>query len=376
MSRLAMSERSSKYRTGHLPEEEAWDSGGALSRYASLIPVNILTGFLGSGKTTLLSRLLNSPEMAKTAVIINEFGEVGLDHLLVREVDDETVVLQNGCVCCTIRSDLSDAILSLQEKSSRGNIPAFDRLVVETTGLADPAPIVSTLINQPIIRYHFRLGSIITTIDAVNMDIHLNNHEETAKQLAIADKIVITKTDLMPDLPLAAVKRLLTAINQAAQFFEATQSPSANELLAADLHNPLSNQEQVRSWLDAPSSDDHQEKHNHQDVNRHGTNIETFTLTANRPMDWTGFGLWLLMLLHAHGENVLRVKGILNVINHPLPLVIHGVQHMIHPPAHLNAWPGNDRSSRIIFITHDMDRSRLEASFQSFMDLQEAISPS
>lgn len=347
-----------------------------MAAYESLIPVNVITGFLGSGKTTLLQRLLRSPQLASTAVLVNEFGEVGLDHLLLEAIDAETVILESGCVCCTIRGDLADAIRELYGKRERGLIPAFDRLAIETTGLADPAPIVSTLMAEPVIRHHFRLGNVVTTVDAVNGARHLAGYPESVKQVAVADRLVVTKTDLAaPDL-VAGLAAELRHLNPSAPILDATRdSPAPHDLLAGDLYDPATKSAEVRRWLAEAAAATGRHDHDHgpgRDPSRHADDIHAFCLVFDEALDWTGFGLWLTMLLHRHGENVLRVKGILNVRDVPTPVVIHGVQHVVHPPAHLERWPDADRRSRIVFIVRGLAQADLERSLAAFNRLANA----
>jgi G3E family GTPase len=345
--------------------------------YETLIPVNVITGFLGSGKTTLLNRLLRSPQLARTAVLVNEFGEVGLDHLLLETVDAETVILQSGCVCCTIRGDLADAIRKLFSRRERGLIPRFDRLAIETTGLADPAPIISTLLAEPVIRHHFRLGNVIVTVDAINGPLHLAQNPESVKQVAVADRIVLTKTDLAAAAQVGELRAALGRLNPTAPIFEAASEPLApDDLMAADVYDPARRSLEVRRWLDeeahrAAVDGDHRGH----DPNRHDRDIRAFCLTFDRPLDWTLFGIWLSMLLHAHGERVLRVKGILNVLGLATPVVIHGVQHVIHPPAHLDAWPSADRRSRIVFIGRGLEQKAIERSLAAFSRQAQATAP-
>jgi len=336
-----------------------------MAEYEALIPVNVVTGFLGSGKTTLLNRLLRSPELANTAVLVNEFGEVGLDHLLLETLDRETVILQSGCVCCTIRGDLADAIRGLFSKRERGLIPAFERLAIETTGRAEPAPIVSTLMAEPVVRHHFRLGNIVATIDAVNGTLHLDQNPESVKQAAVADRLVLTKSDIAAPAAVEALTERLRALNPSAALIDLNGPFDPDALLASDPYDPTSKSEEVQCWLahEAAHAHDHASGH---DPNRHGADLRAFSLTFERPLDWTAFGIWLSMLLHAHGEKVLRVKGILNVVDVDTPVVIHGVQHVVHPPAHLDHWPGDDRRSRLVLIVRDLDPARIEASLAAF----------
>jgi G3E family GTPase len=337
-----------------------------MADYAALLPVNLVTGFLGSGKTTLLNRLLRAPQLARTAVLVNEFGEVGLDHLLLEKVDAETVLLPSGCVCCTIRGDLAEAIRSLFSRRQRGTIPRFDRLAIETTGLADPAPIVSTLLAEPVLRHHFRLDNMIATVDAMNGARQLAEYPESVKQAAIADRIVLTKTDLAEARPVAQLKVALGRLNPTAPILDATSDALApDELMASDIYDAARRSAEVQRWLDEDARAAMDGGRYRHAPNRH-PDIRAFCLIFPEPLDWTGFGIWLTMLLHAHGARVLRVKGILNVVGLSTPVVIHGVQHVVHPPAHLEAWPDVDRRSRIVFIVRGLEQSVIERSLAAF----------
>jgi G3E family GTPase len=342
-------------------------------RYAELLPVTLLTGFLGSGKTTLLQRLLASPKLANTAVLINEFGEVGLDHLLLERVDEDTVLLQSGCVCCTIRSDLSTAMRELYDKRERGVIKAFDRLVIETTGLADPAPIVYTLVADPVLCHHFRLSKVITTVDAVNGAQHLRENPESVKQAALADRIVLTKTDIAEAEAVAELETKLRRLNPSAPVSRAAgEAIDPDDLLTGDLYDARSKSAEVQHWLQGAAREIEHEAHHHQsdrdsiDVNRHDRGIVAFCLNFDEPLDWTAFGVWLTMLLNVHGDKVLRVKGLLNVRGSKTPVVIHGVQHVIHPPVHLPKWPTRDHASKLVFITRDLPRENVAKSLRAF----------
>jgi G3E family GTPase len=347
-----------------------------VAAYETLIPVNVVTGFLGSGKTTLLNRLLRSPQLARTAVLVNEFGEVGLDHLLLETVDADTVILQSGCVCCTIRGDLAEAIRKLFSRRERGLIPRFDRLAIETTGLADPAPIISTLLAEPMIRHHFRLGNVIATVDAINGPLHLAANPESAKQAAVADRIVLTKTDLADDARVDELKTALRRLNPTAPILDpATDALAPDDLMAADVYDPARKTAEVRRWLEEEAHRAAAEGDHRHDSNRHDRDIHAFCLAFERPLDWTLFGIWLSMLLHVHGERVLRVKGILNVLGLATPVVIHGVQHVIHPPAHLEAWPSADRRSRIVFIVRGLEQKAIERSLAAFSRQAAAAAP-
>jgi G3E family GTPase len=336
----------------------------------TFIPVNVITGFLGSGKTTLLQRLLAAPQVSDTAVLVNEFGEVGLDHHLLQQLDDEIVLLQSGCLCCTIRGDLRAAMRDLYAKRERGEIVPFRRLVIETTGLADPVPILSTIMTEPVLRHHFRLGNVVTTVDAVNGLTNLERQPESVKQAALADRVVITKTDIADGIIVRELSRRLEQLNPSAPQLQTAPSVAIDPdlLLTRDPYDLHGKAEEVRSWLaierqEAGTPAPH---FHHFDLNRHDARIHAFCLRFQRPLDWTAFGIWLAMLLHCHGSDILRVKGLLNVGANSGPVVIHGVQHLVHPPDHLPAWPDDDRSSRVVFIVRGLSRDIIERSLAAF----------
>jgi G3E family GTPase len=310
---------------------------------AETTPVALVTGFLGSGKTTLLSRLLAHPDMGETAVIVNELGEVGIDHHLLRRVDERTVLMKSGCVCCTLRGDLADELRDLLGRRERGEIPHFRRVVVETTGLADPAPILYTLVSEPVVKHHFRLERVIATVDAV----HGVRAPESVKQVAAADHLVLTKTDLTPADDLG---RELRRLNPTAEVLEVSFGDIEPGALFGTSGIDL---------RDVPASADLVEKASHTD------GIHACCLVFEDQLDWTAFGIWLTMLLQSRGEDVLRVKGLLNV-GGPGPLVLNGVQHVIHPPVHLDEWPDEDRRSRIVFIGRGFTGEELAASLAAF----------
>jgi G3E family GTPase len=277
-------------------------------------PVNLLTGFLGSGKTTLLRDLLGRPDLAGTAVLINEFGDVGLDHQLVERIDDTVMLLRSGCLCCTIRGELARAINDLHGKRDRGEVPAFRRLVIESSGLADPFPVLTTLKADPVLRHHFRAGAVITTVDAVNGLSQIERHVESIRQVAVADQLVLTKTDLTD-----ASTELLACVRQI--------NPDAPVSRAADFD--------VRALLDHGARFRSFQADDGMAGNSHASRIRSFAVTVSEPLDWTAFGIWLTMLLNRHGDKVLRVKGILNLAGEAAPVAIHGVQRLVHNPVHM-----------------------------------------
>ncbi len=337
-----------------------------------LTPVNVLTGFLGSGKTTLLQRLLKLPTLRDTAVLMNEFGEVGLDHHLLERVDETTVLLQSGCLCCTIRGDLSAALRELHSKRDRGSVPSYRRLVIETTGLADPLPVLTTITADPVLCHHYRLGNVITTVDAVNGESHLDRQQESVKQAAVADRLVVTKTELADRQAVDALIERLRALNPSADIICASSmEDQAERLLAHDLFNLSAKTDEVRRWFAQAASiavDDGRRGHHHShDRNRHGDDIQAFCLAFEEPLDWTAVGIWLTMLLNCHGQAVLRVKGILNISGEATPVAIHGVQQLVHAPVHMERWPDEDRRSRIVFITRGLKSARLQRSLTAFL---------
>ena len=315
-------------------------------------PVTLITGCLGSGKTTLLQRLLRDPALSDTAVLINEFGEIGLDHHLLERIDETMVMLQSGCVCCTIRGELSAAIKDLHSRRERGLLPPFRRLVVESTGLADPFPILSTVRSDPVLRHHFNLGNVITTVDAVNGAQQLDAQPESVKQVAVADRLVLTKTDLATAEVTTRLTQRLRHINATAPLWR-----TADDDLDADA---LLSGEDNEAWEPADTNaalpDDH---------HRHADDIRTLALSIDEPIDWARFGVWLTMLLNRHGDALLRIKGMLNVAGAVTPVALHAVQHLVHTPKHLAAWPDADRRSRLVFITRGLDPAVIERSFRA-----------
>ena len=314
-------------------------------------PITLLTGFLGSGKTSLLGRLLKDPALSETAVLINEFGAVGLDHHLLERIDETVVMLQSGCVCCTIRGELSDAIKGLHSRRARGEIGPFRRLVIESTGLADPLPVMTTITADPVLRHHFRMGSVLTTVDAVNGPDQLARQPESVLQVAVADRLVLTKTDIAEPQTLPLLMDTLRSIN-----------PDASLLISAEIvldADALLGERCVRQPEPRP-------QHKANTAPGHGASVSSLALIVDHPIDWTLFGLWLTMLLHRHGAQILRVKGLIEVEGVDGPVAIHGVQQLVHVPTHLRDWPDEDRRSKLVFITRDLDPALIEHSMHAF----------
>jgi G3E family GTPase len=342
-------------------------------------PVNLLTGFLGSGKTTLLRRLLQDPALADTAVLINEFGEVGLDHHLLDRIDENMVLLQSGCLCCTVRGELSQAIRDLHSKRERGLVPAFDRIVIESTGLADPFPVLSTLKADPVLRHHFRPGNVVTTVDAVNGLGQIEAHEESVRQATAADHLVVTKTDLSDEARTGRLLSRLKRLNPSAVLHDAAADLGADTLFGRDLADTGRSAPSARAWFAdtfrAETADpaapvgDHGHPHGPIDRNSHLGRIRSFSVVVDEPIDWTAFGIWLAMLLNRHGDKVLRVKGILAIAGEERPVAIHGVQHLVHTPVHMSDWPSGDRRSRIVFIVDGLDPDLIRRSLDAYVSL-------
>ena len=350
----------------------------------STVAVSLLTGFLGSGKTTLLNALLKHPAMADAAVLVNEFGEIGLDHQLIERIDEETVLLNAGCLCCSVRGDLARALRELFVKRIKGDIPPIARVLIESTGLADPAPIIHTLMTDRVIANRFALDGIVTTVDAVNGDLQLDRYVESVKQAAVADRIVLTKCDLADGRRIALLERGLSRLNPGAPILRAVNGDlHPDALFDAGLYDPATKSLDVRRWLreeayaDAPDDRDHDHDHGADahggrardagahDVNRHDESIRAYCTTCDDPLHWDAFVAWIRTLITLHGDDLLRIKGIVNIEGKARPIAIHGVQHLFHDPVELPAWPDEDRRSRLVFITRNLDRATVEAKLEA-----------
>src|SRR5262245_51429713 len=323
---------------------------------ADVIPISVLTGFLGSGKTTILGHLLRQPEFSRTAVIINEFGEVGLDHELVEASEDSFIELKTGCLCCKIRTDLAQTVQDMLQRRDEGKCSPFDRIVIETSGLADPAPILQTLMTDTSIAGRIVLGGVVTTVDTVTGAATLEREHISQKQVAVADRIVLTKLDLNgPAHPLLLCR--LSELNAAAPVLSADRDKIDSQcLFSAGLYDPHAKSLDVNSWLA-------EERHSHA---RHDADIQTYTLVRKEPIRAVALTVFLETLAEHCGADLLDLKGIVNVVESPdRPAVIHGVQHVFHARAWPKRWPSDDRGSRIVFITRRVPQRWVEALFEA-----------
>lgn len=345
------------------------------------IPLTLLTGFLGAGKTTLLNRLLKDPALADTLVIVNEFGEIGLDHLLIQGVEENMILLASGCLCCTIRDDLIITLEDLLRRRDNGRVAPFQRIVIETTGLADPAPILNVLINHPYLAMRFRLDGVVTLVDAVNGMATLDAHEEARKQAIAADRIVLTKTDLLGDAAAEPLRRRLGELNPGIRLL--TPDAAAETLVGAGLYDMSARPEALREWLAMEALSDsahdhhhdhdghghgHHHGHHHHDVNRHDASIRAFALSADTPINLATFELFWTLLRSTHGSKLLRLKGLVALAENPdQPLLVHAVQQILHPPLLLDRWPDADRRSRLVMIVKDLDESVVQRLWAAFL---------
>jgi G3E family GTPase len=360
------------------------------------IPLNVFTGFLGAGKTTLLNRLLKDPALSDAAVLVNEVGDIGIDHNLYEIVEEGVILLASGCLCCAVRGDLVNSLENLLRARDNGRCKPFNRVVIETTGIADPASVIHIIMTQPYLTLRYRLDGVITLVDAVNGMKTLDNHEEAVKQAAMADRIVITKTDLPEGAAqLSALRARLKKLNPAAIVLEG-QTPVA-ELINAGLYDPEKKIPDVARWLreeaviaaeeDAHHHHDHDHDHDHNhghghhhhkhdQASRHDASIKAFSIATEQPIPLNTLEMFLDLMRSAHGDKLLRMKGIVQLADDPeRPVVFHVVQHLMHPPARLEAWPDADRRSRMVCITKDLAPEMVRKMFDAFLGVPQIDTP-
>lgn len=342
------------------------------------LPLTVVTGFLGAGKTTLINRLLPDPALADTVVVVNEFGAVGLDHLLIETVEEGMVLMRSGCLCCTVRGDLVNTLEGLLRKRDNRRIHPFRRVLIETTGLADPAPVLQTLIGHPYLALRYRLEGVATLVDAVNGEATLDAHPEAVKQAAVADRLLLSKLDLAPDAE--RLRRRLRALNPGAPMLDAREAGAA-AVLDCGLYDPATKAPDVGRWLgDEAVLAGPGGAHRHADgtlhgegaaapadPNRHDDAIQAHAFATDRAIPAQSFALFQQLLAAAHGPKLLRLKGLVKIAENPeRPAVIHGVQHVFHPPVLLERWPSEDRRTRMVFVTKDLEAGFVERLWEAF----------
>ena len=344
-----------------------------MSSFPRNISITVLTGFLGSGKTTILTSLIKQKQMANAAIIINEFGEVGLDHDLIESTDENVIELQNGCICCTIQGDLKKTLLNLLTKLEKGEISYFDHVIIETTGLADPVPIIHTLMTSLDLKKKYSLDGVITIVDSVNGEFTYNAYEEAVKQTAFADKVILSKTDIASQKMINSLINRIESINPKVSIIKSDKNfLSVSELLGLNDYNPQNKDWNVKEWLEIEKNklsnlhNDHEHNHHHHkhNINRHGDDIETFAMVCSKPVSMTSLNFFLELLMSQMGKDILRIKGILNIKGKSRPVIIHGVQHIFHPLEWLEKWPSNHKKSRLVFITKNVNKKTIDDIFK------------
>lgn len=337
-------------------------------RPASL-PLQIITGFLGAGKTTLLNQLLKSPELSGAIVIVNEFGDVGLDHLMIEAADDGMILMASGCLCCTFRGDLVNTLEDLLRRRDNGRIAAFSRVVIETTGIADPVPILNVVLMHPYLSMRYHIDGVVTVVDAINGLATLDAHEEALRQVAVADCTVVSKTDLAPHAAIPeSLAQKLRSLNPGAKLLNAAKGDaSAINLIGLGLYDLASKPSEVDAWLAIDSVMDDKHPHAH-DTNRHGDDIRAFSLISDKPVRAQTLDLFWSLLRSTHGPKLLRLKGIICLAERPeVPVILHAAQQVMHPPVTMPAWPSDDRRSRLVLIVRGLDPDVVDKLWKAFL---------
>ena len=333
---------------------------------AGRIPVTLLTGFLGAGKTTLLSRLVRHPRMNRAAVVINEIGEIGIDHDLVTMSSENVTLLANGCVCCSVRTDLQETLREMFGMRRAGQMPDFDRVIVETTGLADPAPVVQTLVSDTLLAAQYRLDGVVTLVDAVNGPGQIESRPEAEKQIALADRVLITKGDLATVEQVAGLRATISSINGDATIATVVMGDiDPDALTGLGLASARASPATLRFLGEGSSSGATNPPAYLGDrlKGRHDPSVGTLSLRFDTPFTWQAFSAALELLTSLRGPDLLRVKGIVNVEG--APVVVQCVQHIVHPPVHLDRWPSADTGTRLVFITRNITAAAIRGLFQA-----------
>jgi G3E family GTPase len=341
---------------------------------AGKIPVTLITGFLGSGKTTLISRLLRHPDMDRVAVVINEIGEIGIDNDLVKMSSENVSLLANGCLCCSVRTDLQETLRELFGERRAGQIPDFDRVMIETTGLADPAPVIQTLASDTMLGAHYRLDGVVTLVDAVNGLTQLAENPEPERQIALADRIFITKGDLASEAVISDLMAAISSINPRAEIRRCSMGDlHPRDLIGIGLTSARAGDDTLHFLGELKpqvgSSAPRETYLGDRLPVRHDPAVKTLSLRFDQPFTWASFSAAMELVISLRGKDLLRVKGIVNVEGNPV--VVQGVGHVFHPPLPLDRWPSADTGSRLVFITRNIEASTLRALF-SAVELMQA----
>jgi len=334
------------------------------------LPVTLVTGFLGSGKTTLISKLLQHPNMRRAAIVINEVGEIGIDHDLVAMSSENVSLLANGCICCVVRTDLQDTLRQLFGQRRAGQITDFDRVIIETSGLADPAPAIQTLASDTMLNAHYRLDGVVTLVSALNGAQQLQRSPECEKQIALADLIVLTMEDLVEPQSIAPLQQAIHAVNARSPIRHCRMGDlDPIELTGLGLHSARVSAQTgqfLGRWLDEDKTNDESIRNylpNSLPGSRHDSAVRTCSLIFEHAFDWDTFGTAMDTLMKLRGPDLLRVKGIVNVDGKPV--VIQAVQHVMHPPVTLDRWPSDDLRSRLVFITRNLPAEHIRSLFDA-----------
>ena len=344
------------------------------------VPVSIITGFLGAGKSTLLNRILKDPAMRDAAIIINEFGEVGIDHLLVTASDEAIIELSDGCLCCTVRGALVDTLAMLADAMQTAGLKKLTRVVIETTGLADPAPVMQSVMGHPVIGETFELEGVVTLVDAVNGVSNLERFSEAVKQVAVADRLILSKNSMSDAATVATLRERLRELNPHAPIVDGdSEEAGLASIFDNGLYDPQTKTADVARWLRAETGDAHSHHHHdghhhhdhghhHHDINRHGENIRSFSIIHDQPIDPAALEMFMDLLRSAHGEKLLRMKAIVGLTDNPeRPLVLHGVQSIFHRPERLPEWPDpKDKRTRLVLITQNLPEDYVRELFDTF----------